>query len=448
MTHFPFPAPTRPCGRLPAGHHRKWPALLVFLAALCLLPGAEAPVCPVPGAEAPVCSVPGTDAGVCSLPGAEAPGSFDVVALVDSLDFAEAFDVETPAGNVQVLEHVLLAHPTDIWWRDKGGGRMRYPSPCESWQLSEAPFDPKRLPSEDIYGWLRLESPRANAFPLVREQCARRGIRFGIHTTVEENHWYSPLSSNWTLAHPEFWSRTRHGEPWMGCCSIFHDEVVAHKLEMLDERLALGPEAIMLDFWRNGAWSFAREYTAPALAEWERLHPGEPAPSHLDPRWQAMVGERFADFLRAFSARCRAAGVRFVVGLPGIDETDDAALRARIGDFGWRQLAREGVFDAVYVLSIAMDPADPFGSTGRIYRSVKASCGETDVYFPLAAYNMEKCGFGEYARLARISRGEAARRLLALARDCGGRGVVLECVDFGNYPPDVCDALAEAAAAP
>ena len=372
--------------------------------------------------------------------------AFDIVALIDSLDFAKNYDVETATGTMQVLEHVLLTHPTDIWWRDKGGGRMRYPSECENWPVSEAPFDPRRLPSEDIYGWLRLESPRANAFPLVREECARRGLRFGIHTTLEENHWYSPLASNWTLAHPEYWGRTRHGEPWMGCCSIFHPEVVAHKLEMLDERLALKPEAIMLDFWRNGSWSFAREYSPPALAEWARRHPGEPPPVHTDPRWQAMVGGRFADSLRAFSAKCRAAGVRFVIGLPGLDAQDDAALRARIGDFGWRALAREGAFDAVYVLSVAMDPADPFGSTERIYRSIRESCGETDVYFPLAAYNMEKCGIGEYARRAKIPEAEAAARLLALARDCGGRGVVLECVDYGNYKPEVCATIAESKA--
>ncbi|MBR4613048.1 MAG: hypothetical protein IKO40_10080 [Kiritimatiellae bacterium] len=368
--------------------------------------------------------------------------AFDIVALVDSLDFAKNFDIETATGTVQVLKHVLLTHPTDIWWRDKGGGRMRYPSQCESWQFSEAPFDKKRLPSEDIYGWLRLESPGANAFPTVREACSRRGLRFGIHTTLEENHWYSPLASNWTLAHPEYWGRTRNGEPWMGCCSIMHPEVVAHKLEMLDERLALKPEAIMLDFWRNGSWSFAREYTAPALAEWSRLHPGEDVPPHTDPRWQAMVGARFADYLRAFSAKCRSAGVRFIVGLPGIDAQDDSALRARIGEFNWRGLAREGVFDAVYVLSVAMDPADPFGSTERIYRSVRDSCGSTDIYFPLAAYNMEKCGIGEYARRACVTEAEAASRLMALARDCGGRGVVLECVDFGNYRPEVRDAIA------
>lgn len=366
---------------------------------------------------------------------------FEIVALVDSLDFAKNYDIETPTGTVQVLEHVLLTHPTDIWWRDKGGGRMRYPSRCESWQVSEAPFDKKRLPSEDIYGWLRLESPRANAFPLVREECERRGLGFGIHTTLEENHWYSPLASNWTLAHPEFWGRTRGGEPWMGCCSILFPEVVAHKLEMLDERLALRPQAILLDFWRNGSWSFVREYTAPALAEWRSLYGDEPPPPATDPRWIAMVGRHFDDYLRAFSARCRAAGVRFVVGLPGLDGGGDAALRARIGGFDWRPLAKEGVFDAVFVLSIAMDPADPFGSTERIYRSVVANRGAADIYFPLAAYNMEKCGIGEYARLAGIPEAEAARRLLDLAKRCGARGVVLECVDYGNYKPEVREVI-------
>ena len=80
---------------------------------------------------------------LCAMRSAEA---FDVVALVDSLDFAKNYDIETTTGTVQVLEHVLLTHANDIWWRDKGGGRMRYPSKCEMWQVSEAPFDKKRLP--------------------------------------------------------------------------------------------------------------------------------------------------------------------------------------------------------------------------------------------------------------------------------------------------------------
>ena len=372
------------------------------------------------------------------------PNSFSVVALVDSLDFAKYYDIETTTGTVQVLEHVLLTHANDIWWRDKGGGRMRYPSTCEMWQVSEAPFDKKRLPSEDIYGYLRLESPRGNEFPVVREECLKRGLGFGVHTTIEENHWYSPLASNWTLAHPEYWCCTRDGEPWMGSCSIMHPEVVAHKLEMVDERLALKPQKIMLDFWRNGAWSYAREYTAPALAEWKRLYGDEPVPEATDPRWQKMVGAHFDDYLRKFSAKCRAAGVAFVGGFVGVDDKDDAALRNRFCGLGWRHLAKEGVFDAIFVMSVTYDRKDPFGSTERIYRNVMANRGRAEVYFPVASYNFEKCGIGEYAKLTNLSEAEVARRLVRLARDVGARGVVLECVDYGNYKPDVCAALAEA----
>ena len=373
----------------------------------------------------------------------QTPQTFDVVALVDSLDFAKNFDIETKTGTVQVLEHVLLTHANDIWWRDKGGGRMRYPSACEMWQVSEAPFDKKRLPSEDIYGWLRLESPRGNEFPVVREECERRGLGFGIHTTIEENHWYSPLASNWTLAHPEYWGCTKDGKPWMGCCSIMYPEVIEHKLKMLDERLALKPQKIMLDSWRNGAWSFAREYSAPALAEWKRLYGNEPVPEATDPRWQKMVGAHFDDYLRKFSAKCHAAGVEFIGGFVGIDDKDDAALRSRFSGFSWRHLAKEGVFDAIVVMSVTYDPKDPFGSTERIYRNVMANCGKAKVYFPLASYNFEKCSYREYAKLAKISEQESVKRLMRLARDVGARGVVLECVDYGNYSPAVCAAIAE-----
>ena len=377
---------------------------------------------------------------VCS---SQSLAAFDVVALVDSLDFAKHYDIETTTGTVQVLEHVLLTHANDIWWRDKSGGRVRYPSKCEIWPVSEAPFEKRRLPSEDIYGYLRLESPRGNEFPTVSEECQKRRLGFGIHTTLEENHWCSTLASNWTLAHPQYWGCTRDGEPWMGCCSIMHPEVVAHKLEMVDERLALKPQKIMLDFWRNGDWTYAREYTAPALAEWKRLYGDETPPAASDLRWQKMVGAHFDDYLRKFSAKCRAAGVEFIVGVPGVDDKDDSALRIRYSGFAWRHLAKEGVLDAVYVMSIAYDRKDPFGSTERIYRDVMANCGKAKVYFPVASYNFEKCGIGEYAKLAHISEADATRRLMHLARKVGARGVVLECVDYMNYSPAICAAIAE-----
>ena len=65
------------------------------------------------------------------------------------------------------------------------------------------------------------------------------------------------------------------------------------------------------------------------------------------------------------------------------------------------------------------------------------------MYFPLASYNFEKCSYGEYAKLAKVSEMEAVKRLMRMARDVGARGVVLECVDYGNYSPAVCAAIAE-----
>ena len=101
------------------------------------------------------------------------------------------------------------------------------------------------------------------------------------------------------------------------------------------------------------------------------------------------------------------------------------------------------MFDAIFVMSVAYDPKDPFGSTERIYRNVMANRGKAKVYFPMASYNFEKCSYREYAKLAKISEPEAVKRLMRMARDAGARGVVLECVDYGNYRPDVCAAIAE-----
>ena len=371
--------------------------------------------------------------------------AFDVVALVDSLDFAKVYDIETRTGMVQVLDHVLRTHATEVWWRDKGGGVPRFPSKCEMSEFDEAPFDKKRLPREDIFGYLRLASPRGNAFPVIRQECLRRGLAFGIHTTIEENHWCAPLASNWTIAHPEFWAFNCDGILLGRICSIMWPEVVEHKLEMLDERIALGPKRIMLDFRRNGGWSFAVEYTAPALAEWRRLYGDEPVPGPTDARWRKMIGAHFDDYLRRFSAKCRAAGIEFVCAPSGVDERDDAGLREDYSGPSWRHLAREGVFDAVFPMTVRIDASDPFGSAGRVYRNVADCCGKTKVYFPLSAYSTAYgSGINQIAKVAKISAAEATKRLMKLAMDVGARGVVMECVDYGNYTAEMCDAIAEA----
>ena len=90
--------------------------------------------------------------------------AFDVVALVDSLDFAQRFDIEKSEGTLQVLEHVLRTSATDVWWRDKGGGRLRYPSKEEAYPLSEDPFDRHTVPREDVSGTSASTARRRTRF--------------------------------------------------------------------------------------------------------------------------------------------------------------------------------------------------------------------------------------------------------------------------------------------
>ena len=371
--------------------------------------------------------------------------AFEAVALVDSLDFARGFDIETDEGNVGVLEHVLLSHATDVWWRDKGGGRLRYPSAEEAWPVTEYPFDRHILPNEDVFGHLRLDTPNANAFPLIRRECERRGIGFGIHTTWEETHNLISLTSNWTLNHPQFWGRVKDAKPWMGCCALSYPEVVEHKLRLVDERLAFKPGIVFLDFCRDGSYHAGRECVKPTADEWRRRYGCEPPGDARDPRWLALVSEKSMDYLRRFAAKCHAQGCRFAVGFKGFTGEfgkDSPFYRQYAVD--WEELAADGTIDAVVVMGAKYDPRDPWGSTERVYRQIMAHRGKADVYFHVSQYNWYGEGIGGYAKAAKVGEPEAARRLVEIAKAVGGRGVVMECVDHGNYTPAICEAIGQA----
>ena len=366
---------------------------------------------------------------------------FEKIALIDSLDFAHALDIETRKGTVEVLDHVMLSHPTAIWWRDKGGGRVRYPSRAELSPASETPFDKRRLPREDVYGWLRMDSG-VEIYPIVKEECARRNLRFGVHTTWEENHWCAELISNWTIAHPEFWSCKRGGIPWMGCCSIAYPEVVAHKLETLDERLALGGDTIFLDLLRAGEWWPSREYVKPMIDEWRRLYRCDPPENWEDERWLKLVSGHVQDYLRKFADRCHAKGVKFVLGIHRVELGDRFAWARQFG-LDWRALARDGVIDGLVVMNVIPDWKDPWNSTRAIYDDIVAHRANAKIYFPVAMYDYGLRGIPSYARQTGLSTGEVARRLYEMAWEAGGAGVVLECVDHRNYPPEVNAVLAD-----
>ena len=66
-------------------------------------------------------------AGAVSVGGLLPAASFEKIALVDSLDEAQKWDVETPEGTLKVLDDALRPHSTRVLWRDKGASLMRYP---------------------------------------------------------------------------------------------------------------------------------------------------------------------------------------------------------------------------------------------------------------------------------------------------------------------------------
>ena len=52
--------------------------------------------------------------------------AFEKIALIDSLDAAWTWDVETPEGTLKVLDDAMRPHSTRVLWRDKGACLMRY----------------------------------------------------------------------------------------------------------------------------------------------------------------------------------------------------------------------------------------------------------------------------------------------------------------------------------
>lgn len=372
-------------------------------------------------------------------PVAEVQESFEVLALVDSLDFAAVYDIETATGTVQTLEHVLLTHPTSVLWRDKGGSLMRYPSAEEASPYDESPLDKRRLPRQSVYGYLRLNKCAFDVWGLVFGECARRGLGWGVHTTWEESHWVSTTESNWNLRHPQFTTRAKRGSPRLASCSLAFPEVMAHKLRLVDERLALKPKTIFLDLFRSGGWSPGLEYVKPVCDAWRARYGCEPPESGADPRWLSLVAEWQMAYVRAFAAKCHAAGVRFLLGFAKLDLKDDHVWTHYALD--WKALAAEGALDGVVAMGVVADPKRPFESTREILDYACAHRGKAKVYFHASMYDYNGNGIPTYCRWTKVSSGEAATRLLSIARDAGCAGAVLECVDYGNYPESVRQAL-------
>lgn len=370
--------------------------------------------------------------------------AFERIAFVDSFDFVTTFDCETKAGTSQILDHVLLTGADTILWRHQTGGVVRFPTDEEPCVRLNGIVDKRRIPDTRVFGWARLEAGETNLLAYALAEAKARGIGAGIHYTFEENHHCAFTFGAWNLEHPQYWVRRIDGRPYPGRCSFAFDEVLEHKMRLLDELLASGAETIYLDCWRNGGWSPAQEYVEPVLAAWKAKYGCEPPKDALDPRWLGLIGTYQDRYLRAIRARLDRSPrpVRLLLGLSDQTLEDDVMWRRFAID--WKRLAADGTVDGIVVASVVPGsvpgPADVWEKTRQIYAYVMRNRGKAKVYLPVPEYGY-MYGIPSYCRDAGVGKAEATRRLLELARDAGADGIVMECVDYGNYTPEMCELI-------
>ena len=349
--------------------------------------------------------------------------AFEKIALVDSFDFhgSAGFDIETPAGTEKVLDHVLLTGADTVLWRNMSGALPRYPSAEEAHPAKEPPLDLRRLPlNERDRGWVRWDFPKTNLLMHAGWAARRRGKGYGIHVPFEENHGEAWTWGAWNLERPQFWCCPKGGVPWAGAASKTHPEVMAHKLRLMDEILFDGVDTVFLDLLRAGSWSPARE-SAPVETV------------------RAAVG----DYIRGVRARCDATGrkVRLLIGLPHVslgEKTDYTLAQCGVD---WRALAADGTVDGLVLMAVFPRPGrDIWQETRDVYAHVMRNRGRAKVYFPVAEYGWNS-GIPQYCKATGLSKAQVAGRLMALAAEAGADGVTLECVDYGNYTPEMCAAI-------
>ena len=126
------------------------------------------------------------------------------------------------------------------------------------------------------------------------------------------------------------------------------------------------------------------------------------------------------------------------------DGEDEDVNYKRLG-LDWKKLAADGTADALAVMSVTL-PKNAKGEavwevTRAAYAHAYANRGRAKVFYHCSMYDGGQVGIPIYSRLSGLSRGECARRLLQLAEEFHGAGVVLECVDYSNYPEEVVKEL-------
>ena len=366
-------------------------------------------------------------------------GCFDKIAYADSLDFAGWVDIEKRQGVDAVLDHIFETGPNAVLWRIQTGAMPRYPSAEESTPDNENPFNRLRIGSGHgqggVYGWLRMDRGE-NLVDYALKACRARGAIAGAHVTYEENHWSSFTLGTWNLNHPEYLCRRQDGSIFAGRCSFAWPEVMTHKMRLFREVLAMKPEMILIDMFRGGSWQPAIEYVKPVTDAWRGRYHEEPPKDWKDPRWMALVSEYQHDYFRELRKCVEEAGfkTRLIAGLVYMDKADKSTWDRYAMD--WKMLVRTGVIDGIAIQSVQPEAGRLFESTEEIYRHYADVVHDLGglVYFPLAEYTLgNQYGYPKYAKELNLPREKVVKRLLGLARTCGGDGIVMECVDYDNY---------------
>ncbi len=384
---------------------------------------------------------------------AEPPHPLEIIALVDHYDFVGPldparrghflFDTETPEGCAKILDHVLETGARTILWRPEAGAMMRYHSQEESF-LQRIGMDKRRLIlNSSPYCWVRYAETKVDVVRDSLRQIRQRGLVCGLHWPFEEIHSRGWTIGAFNLEHPQYWCVNHAGFPWPGRTSLAFPEVMEHKLRIVDEMLAMKPQVLFIDTWRSGGWGPHQEYVEPQVARWRRLHGTEP-PAPNDLAWCEHAVEPTMQWYRLLRARLdrMTPRPRLLVGIQpvGKDGSRDQLLRQYGVD--WPRLVDEGLVDGLVVMSVNWNRRRPWESTREIYQSIMRRCaGKCQVFFPVQAYHFNHKGLRDYAAATGLTQAEVAARLLQITREAGGAGVVLECVDYRNYPPEVMQVL-------
>ncbi len=122
----------------------------------------------------------------------------------------------------------------------------------------------------------------------------------------------------------------------------------------------------------------------------------------------------------------------------------DWELERKSRGVDWRELAADGTLDGLVLMNVPNEivrGTTVWEDTAAAYREVMASRGLCKVYFPMTMYNYTSVGIPGYMKATGLTDAEVGKRLMDIAYEVGGDGIVMECVDYRNYSDALCEAI-------